>query len=305
MHEANSGLLELRALAREHERRSATTPAIEALDDPARAVAVALAAPFVMRPEPAGRSLLGPAIFLAILTTLCAVALVLVLTMRERPVVRVASLDPVVEEHSRTRSAPSGEVRPGAAGPSRTVDAGVTSLDGTESARPRRTTRARRSQVRPAELPSPRPTPTPDPSPRPEVIPSVVPDAPAPATSEDTACTQVDCILGNHERACCAAFQPTTKAPTAPTPADLRDNLDRDQLTAGIATIRADRCGGRTSERGLVRVSVKVSPEGGVTAVTIKDSPDPALSTCVATEVQKARFARTSRGGSFRYVWRF
>jgi hypothetical protein len=52
-------------------------------------------------------------------------------------------------------------------------------------------------------------------------------------------------------------------------------------------------------------VSVKVSPAGTVTGVAIKSSPDPALSACVQAAAMKGVFAKTKRGGSFAYMWRF
>jgi len=42
-----------------------------------------------------------------------------------------------------------------------------------------------------------------------------------------------------------------------------------------------------------------------VTAVTVRSSPDAALSACVTAAARKVSFARTQHGGSFAYVWRF
>jgi hypothetical protein len=85
----------------------------------------------------------------------------------------------------------------------------------------------------------------------------------------------------------------------------LPDSLDRDRLKIGIATIKAQSCGASSSARGDVSVSVKVSPAGAVTDVTIQSSPDAGLSSCVKAAAMKGTFAKTKRGGSFHYVWRF
>jgi len=42
-----------------------------------------------------------------------------------------------------------------------------------------------------------------------------------------------------------------------------------------------------------------------VTVVTMRSSPDPALGACVTAAVRAGTFARTQRGGSFAYAWRF
>jgi outer membrane biosynthesis protein TonB len=52
-------------------------------------------------------------------------------------------------------------------------------------------------------------------------------------------------------------------------------------------------------------VSVKVSPDGSVSGVTVKNTPDPALGNCVAGVMQGAKFARTQNGGAFAYPFQF
>jgi hypothetical protein len=50
---------------------------------------------------------------------------------------------------------------------------------------------------------------------------------------------------------------------------------------------------------------VKVTADGAVASVTVKSSPDPSLSACVVREAKRGTFAKTKRGGSFSYFWRF
>jgi hypothetical protein len=54
-----------------------------------------------------------------------------------------------------------------------------------------------------------------------------------------------------------------------------------------------------------VNVSVKVASDGTVSSVTIKSTPDQALASCVTAAAKKGSFAKTQRGGSFAYFWRF
>ena len=64
-------------------------------------------------------------------------------------------------------------------------------------------------------------------------------------------------------------------------------------------------CGDKSSAKGQVKVSVKVSAGGSVASVSVKSSPDAALGSCVASAMQKATFAKTQNGGSFAYPWNF
>jgi len=87
------------------------------------------------------------------------------------------------------------------------------------------------------------------------------------------------------------------------TSSDLLDSLDREMITDAIAKVmpRVQVCGDKSSAKGRVRVSVKVSPDGSVSGVTVRNTPDPGLGNCVAAVMQIAKFAKTQRGGSFAY----
>ena len=67
---------------------------------------------------------------------------------------------------------------------------------------------------------------------------------------------------------------------------------------------RVDACAAKSSAKGTVKVSVKVSG-AGVPTVTVKESPDGALGGCVAAAVQKATFAKTQNGATFSYPFKF
>ena len=152
----------------------------------------------------------------------------------------------------------------------------------------------------PAPTSPPRRTPS-----APRRTPSTTSSTPATSSrpAEHDKCTDVSCAFSNYAEKCCVPFKPAATHPTQPQ-GELPDNLDRGMLTAGIATIDAQACAGRSAAHGDVSVSIKVSPAGAVTRVTIKSSPDPTLSSCVTAAAQKGTFAKTKRGGTFAYVWR-
>jgi outer membrane biosynthesis protein TonB len=78
-------------------------------------------------------------------------------------------------------------------------------------------------------------------------------------------------------------------------------------IQAGVSHIktRIAACGDRSSAKGRVKLSVKVAPDGTVSDVTIRDTPDPDLGQCVGKEMRRARFEKTDLGGSFSYPFVF
>jgi len=88
---------------------------------------------------------------------------------------------------------------------------------------------------------------------------------------------------------------------------NLAEDLTKSDISAGIAKVRAkvEGCAAKSSAKGTVKVSVKVAGGGNVASVTVKESPDSALGSCVASAVQKATFAKTQNGGSFSYPFSF
>jgi predicted Zn finger-like uncharacterized protein len=135
----------------------------------------------------------------------------------------------------------------------------------------------------------------------------------APATSQPLqprpiadSCSEVSCIVGSYADRCCEIYREHADSHVAPAPGPaLPDNLDRSTISAGLSRIDTSSCHDRSPAHGNVTVSIKVSAAGAVTAVTVRSSPDPALSACVTAAARKGTFAQTQRGGSFAYVWRF
>lgn len=119
-------------------------------------------------------------------------------------------------------------------------------------------------------------------------------------------CSEVTCIVNSYADKCCEIYREHADSHVAPPPGPaLPEGLDRPAIAAGLSRIDTRGCRDQSQAHGDVTVSIKVSPAGAVTAVTVRSSPDPALSACVNAAARKATFGQTQRGGSFAYVWRF
>lgn len=138
-------------------------------------------------------------------------------------------------------------------------------------------------------------------------------DPPAPKAEPAAACDDVSCLISGYEGPCCAKFKKGGGAPKpsgggTPRPAgDLPEKIDRPIIEEGVNRVsgRALACGGKSTAKGEVKVSVKVSPEGGVVGVSVVKTPDPALGNCVVGVMRGASFRKTQRGGTFLYPFSF
>ncbi|MCE9571935.1 MAG: TonB family protein, partial [Deltaproteobacteria bacterium] len=133
---------------------------------------------------------------------------------------------------------------------------------------------------------------------------------------------EVGCLLAEHPPACCSIYGGkggggggggTSKPPVGGGggggggDSDLPEELDRAAISAGVGNVKSRilGCGDKSSAKGEVKVSVKVSPSGSVSSVSVKNTPDAALGSCVASAIQKASFKKTQKGGSFSYPFIF
>jgi hypothetical protein len=116
---------------------------------------------------------------------------------------------------------------------------------------------------------------------------------PAPVPAE--ACDEVSCVLNNYEGGCCLKYRRQPGLPEA---------LDRAAISKGIASVKASiaACSGA---KGIVKIHVRVSPDGPVSSVSVTATPDAALGTCVKNAVERAVFPRTQNGGTFSYPFVF
>jgi predicted Zn finger-like uncharacterized protein len=153
--------------------------------------------------------------------------------------------------------------------------------------------------------PTPRPTATaskPDPKPRSD---------PKPVAESGGSCDEVSCVLNNYEGACCQKFRKGGARPSGGTTAksggDAPDKLDRAMISEGVSKVKARvmGCGDRSSAKGTVKVSVKVSAGGTISSVSVTSTPDPGLGSCVQSAMQRATFRKTQSGGSFSYPFVF
>jgi outer membrane biosynthesis protein TonB len=100
----------------------------------------------------------------------------------------------------------------------------------------------------------------------------------------------------------------TTDVVVDPRPAEaLPDSIDRTMISEAIGKVMPQvmACRDQSPVKGRVLVSVRVAAGGCVIEVIVQSAPHPALGSCVAAAIQNATFARTERGGSFRYPFVF
>jgi hypothetical protein len=77
-------------------------------------------------------------------------------------------------------------------------------------------------------------------------------------------------------------------------------------ISQGLASVRPRILACGTAFRGVqIRVSVTVMPDGTVSNIVIKDSPDPWLTSCVTSRMKVATFAKTYAGGAFSQPFSF
>jgi predicted Zn finger-like uncharacterized protein len=142
--------------------------------------------------------------------------------------------------------------------------------------------------------------------------PTPKPPTPAKDSGGGGSCDEVSCVLNNYEGACCSKFRKGGGGGggggrASGSRGDLPESLDRAMISEGVGKVkpRVMSCGERSPAKGQVKVSVKVAPDGRVTNVTVKNTPDASLGNCVASMMQKATFAKTQTGGSFAYPYTF
>lgn len=144
---------------------------------------------------------------------------------------------------------------------------------------------------------------------KPAQVAAAKPAKPEPASSGG--CDEVGCVISGYEGACCAKYKKGGGAKPAASgggaKSDLPSSLDRSAISEGVAKVkgRVMACGDKSSAKGQVKVSVKVTADGNVSSVSVKDSPDAGLGSCVANAMQKASFKKTQSGGSFSYPFVF
>jgi len=130
------------------------------------------------------------------------------------------------------------------------------------------------------------------------------PNNPPPAASD---CDEVSCVLAKYDRPCCAQYKPKDSDIKPRTADGLPAELDKSMVRAGIEKVkpRVVACGESSAEKGTVKISVTVRPDGSVSDTSIVASPTPALGECVTAAMRKAEFGKSVGGGSFTYPFVF
>jgi TonB family protein len=125
------------------------------------------------------------------------------------------------------------------------------------------------------------------------------------AASED-GCDEVTCVMEKYEKPCCARFKPTDDANYRPH-VGVPGGLDKVMVREAMENVkpRVIACGEQNGAKGTVKLAIVVAPDGSVRSVSVTDSPQPALGTCVAAAVKAAQFEKTAKGGSFNYPFVF
>lgn len=136
-----------------------------------------------------------------------------------------------------------------------------------------------------------------------------------PASSGSSGCLdEVGCLLADKPPACCSKYGKKSGGGGGSKSdsgggggSDLPETLDRTMISSGVSKVRGrvDSCASRSSAKGEVKVQVKVAANGSVSSVTVKNTPDPSLGSCVASAMEKASFAKTQNGGTFSYPFIF
>lgn len=97
-------------------------------------------------------------------------------------------------------------------------------------------------------------------------------------------------------------LEPAIPAPTR------ADSLDSDAVKRGVADVQdqIDRCGPKYPDAcGIVRLRVRVAPDGSVTSVDIVQTDSNRLGKCAAAVMKTATFDATERGSLFTYPFNF
>jgi TonB family protein len=134
-----------------------------------------------------------------------------------------------------------------------------------------------------------------------------VENAPNNPQPDADACDEVSCVLAKYDRPCCEKYRPKDSDIKPRTAGGIPAELDKAMVRAGIEKVkpRVVACGERASDKGTVKVSVSVRPDGTVSNLSLVASPNPELGDCVVAAMKKAEFGKSVAGGSFVYPFVF
>ncbi|HLL22432.1 MAG TPA: molybdopterin-binding protein [Kofleriaceae bacterium] len=116
-------------------------------------------------------------------------------------------------------------------------------------------------------------------------------------------CDEVACVLDKYARPCCARYRPQGESFQPSSTAQ----LGKPQIKAGVDKMRPKvlACAEQFEVKGTVKLSISVDPDGNVKDLSVVTTPDGGLGECVASALRKAKFVKTTNGGSFTYPFVF
>jgi TonB family protein len=133
------------------------------------------------------------------------------------------------------------------------------------------------------------------------------PEPPIAPPIHDSDCDEVACVLAKYNRPCCEKYRPASSDIKPRTAGGLPTELDKAAVRSAIEKVKPAvvACGEKSSDKGTVRIAMKVKPDGSVTDASVAAAPNDALGSCVAAALKKAQFAKTVNGGEFTYPFAF
>lgn len=114
----------------------------------------------------------------------------------------------------------------------------------------------------------------------------------APTAGNDGACDEVACVIENYESPCCAKFKrgrpSEARTPEAPT---------RDEIARAFRSLtpKVQACASDAGFTGVMRLRLKISPEGKVSEASVTDA-ETEVAACVARAARKLTLAASQNG---------
>jgi molybdenum cofactor biosynthesis protein B len=123
----------------------------------------------------------------------------------------------------------------------------------------------------------------------------------------DSDCDEVACVLAKYNRPCCEKYRPKESDIKPRAAGGVPTELDKAAVRSAIEKVKPAvvACGEKNSDKGTVKIAIKVKPDGSVSDASVAAAPNDALGACVASALKKAQFAKTVNGGSFTYPFVF
>jgi len=133
---------------------------------------------------------------------------------------------------------------------------------------------------------------------------------PAPKSEQAGKCLdEVACLLAVDAPRCCSRYaEPERRpGPESTDPDPIANQPTKRQIQLGMDAVRSTvaACGHQVSDKGTVKLRIRIAGNGSVTDVEVKSTPSDALGRCVADAVKRAEFPPSRSGIRFTYPYIF